>query len=192
MNRGVAGVGNLNQVLQQALNPEGPEVKWGARLFRQGDKVMQIANNYDKGVFNGDIGKITRVDPEEQEVVVSFDIGEVAYEFSELDELVLAFAVSVHKSQGSEYPAVVLPILPQHYLLLQRNLLYTAVTRAKRLLVLIGTKRAIGMAVRNNRTMKRHTRLAERLAGLMGQHGSVQALSKEREGSDDLRRASSV
>lgn len=179
MNRGVAGVGNLNQVLQQALNPEGPEVKWGARLFRQGDKVMQIANNYDKGVFNGDIGKITRVDPEEQEVVVSFDIGEVAYEFSELDELVLAYAVSVHKSQGSEYPAVILPILPQHYLLLQRNLLYTAVTRAKRLLVLVGTKRAIGMAIRNNRTMKRHTRLSDRLAGLMGQHGSVQALSRE-------------
>lgn len=173
MNRGVAGVGNLNQILQQALNPKGPEVKWGTRLFRQGDKVMQIANNYDKGVFNGDIGKIARVDPEDQEVTVSFDIGEAAYEFSELDELVLAYAVSVHKSQGSEYPAVVLPILPQHYLLLQRNLLYTAVTRAKKLLVLVGTKRAVGMAVRNNRTMRRHTRLGERLIRAMEAHDNV-------------------
>ena len=163
MNRGVAGVLNLNLTLQAALNPRGREVQRGTRLFREGDKVMQIANNYEKGVFNGDIGRIVRIDLEEHEITVSFDNGEAVYEASELDELVLAYAVSVHKSQGSEYPAVVLPILPQHYMLLQRNLLYTAVTRAKKLLVLVGSKRAIAMAIRNDRTTKRYTLLAERL-----------------------------
>jgi exodeoxyribonuclease V alpha subunit len=163
MNRGVAGVINLNRVLQAALNPAGPELKRGPLFFRLGDKVMQITNNYTKGVFNGDIGRIASVDAEEQELTVRFDNGEVPYEFSELDELALGYAVSVHKSQGSEYPAVVLPILAQHYMLLQRNLLYTAVTRAKRLLVLVGTKRAVGMAIGNNRTAQRCTLLQERL-----------------------------
>lgn len=163
MNRGIAGVENLNRVLQATLNPEGTEVQRAGRTFRQGDKVMQIANNYNKGVFNGDIGRIRRIDLEEQELAVAFDHAEVPYEFSELDELVLAYAVSVHKSQGSEYPAVILPVLTQHYLLLQRNLLYTAVTRGKRLLVLIGTKKALAMAIRNNPTLKRHTLLAQRL-----------------------------
>lgn len=163
MNRGVAGVENLNRVLQSSLNPTGVEVQRGFRLFRQGDKIMQIANNYGKGIFNGDIGRITRIDLEEQEIMVSFDIGEISYEFSELDELVLAYAVSVHKSQGSEYPVVILPVLSQHYLLLQRNLLYTAVTRAKKLLIVVGTKKALAIAIRNNKTMQRYTMLADRL-----------------------------
>jgi exodeoxyribonuclease V alpha subunit len=163
MNRGVAGVINLNRVLQAALNPAGPELKRGPLSFRRGDKVMQITNNYTKGVFNGDIGRIVSVDAEEQELTVRFDNGEVPYELSELDELTLGYAVSVHKSQGSEYPAVVLPVLAQHYMLLQRNLLYTAVTRAKKLLVLVGTKRAVGMAIGNNRTAQRCTLLQERL-----------------------------
>jgi len=130
---------------------------------------MQIANNYEKGVFNGDIGRIVRIDFEEEELAVSFDQGEIIYDFSELDELALAYAVSVHKSQGSEYPSVLLPILPQHYMLLQRTLLYTAVTRAKRLLVVIGSKKAIGMALRNHRTANRHSLLAHRLASTFGE-----------------------
>jgi exodeoxyribonuclease V alpha subunit len=163
MNQGLAGATHLNTVLQTALNPRGSEVDQRGRLFRQGDKVMQIANNYEKGVFNGDIGRITRIEHEDREVEVTFDHGRAAYEFGELDELALAYAVSVHKAQGSEYPAVLLPLLPQHYLLLQRTLLYTAVTRAKSLLVLVGSKRAIGMAVRNQRTTQRHSLLADRL-----------------------------
>jgi exodeoxyribonuclease V alpha subunit len=163
MNQGLTGSANLNAVLQSALNPRGPQVERGGRLFRQGDKVMQIANNYEKGIFNGDIGRILRIDFEDQELAVAFDQGEVLYDFGEIDELALAYAVSVHKSQGSEYPAVILPILPQHYMLLQRTLLYTAVTRAKRLLVVIGSKKAVGMALRNHRTSRRHSLLANRL-----------------------------
>ena len=163
MNRGPTGSAHLNAILQSALNPRGAQVERGGRLFRQGDKVMQLANNYEKGTFNGDIGRILRIDFEDQELAVAFDQGEISYEFGELDELALAYAVSVHKSQGSEYPAVLLPILPQHYMLLQRTLLYTAVTRAKKLLVVIGSKKAVGMALRNHRTAKRHSLLANRL-----------------------------
>jgi exodeoxyribonuclease V alpha subunit len=125
---------------------------------------MQIKNNYDKNVFNGDIGSITKIDPEERTLAISFDGNEVDYDATELDEVVLAYATTVHKSQGSEYQIVVAPFTTQHYMMLQRNLLYTCVTRAKKVMVLVGTKKAIGMAVRNNKTTQRNTRLTERLA----------------------------
>ncbi len=166
MYRGEAGVGMLNERLQETLNPPEPakpETQYGSRIFRLGDKVMQIRNNYDKDVFNGDMGLVVQVNVEEQILTVSFDDHPVDYEFSELDELLHAYAVSIHKSQGSEYPVVVVPLLTQHYILLQRNLLYTAVTRARELVVLVGTKRAIGIAVRNDTVAKRNSRLAGRL-----------------------------
>jgi len=163
MHKGVVGVANLNAELQKLLNPEGETITRGGRLFRIGDKVMQVRNNYEKEVFNGDIGRVAGIDLEEQEIVVSFEDREVCYELNELDELVLAYAISIHKSQGSEYPAVVVPILSQHYIMLQRNLLYTAITRAKKLVVLVGSKRAIAMAVRNNRVQRRYTALDDRL-----------------------------
>ncbi|MDA8324828.1 MAG: ATP-binding domain-containing protein [Nitrospiraceae bacterium] len=131
--------------------------------LRVGDKVMQIRNNYDKEVFNGDIGRIVKIDREEQEVVVNYDGKTIRYEYPELDEIVLAYAVSVHKSQGSEYPVVVMPVLTQHYILLQRNLLYTGITRGKRLVVLVGTRKAVAIAIRNNKPQKRNTLLRERL-----------------------------
>ncbi len=165
MNRGVVGTGRLNEALQEALNPNGFALARGGRTFRVGDKVMQIRNNYDKGVFNGDMGRIAAIDPEAQELRVEVDGLEVVYDYTELDELVLAYAVSIHKSQGSEYPAVVLPILPQHYIMLQRNLLYTGVTRGRKLVVIVGSRKALHMAVRNNKVVVRHTRLRERLAG---------------------------
>ncbi len=165
MHRGTVGAQRLNRDLQQALNPSGTALQRGDRLYRRGDKVMQIRNNYDKDVFNGDLGRILKVDLEEQELTVAVDGRPVAYDFSELDELVHAYAVTVHKSQGSEYPAVVLPLHPQHYMMLQRNLLYTAVTRGRKLVVIVGTRKALAMAVRNDRTQKRFTLLAERLAG---------------------------
>jgi exodeoxyribonuclease V alpha subunit len=168
MHKGTVGAGNLNVELQNGLNPS-PDgmggITRGAKSFRVGDKVMQIKNNYDKEVFNGDIGRITRIDHEAQEVAVSIDGREVAYEFVDLDEIVLAYAVSIHKSQGSEYPVVVIPILTQHYVLLQRNLVYTAITRGRKLVVVIGSKKAMGIAVRNNKTQKRYTRLRSRLSG---------------------------
>jgi exodeoxyribonuclease V alpha subunit len=131
--------------------------------FRMNDKVMQIRNNYDKETFNGDIGRISRIDPESREVSISFDGSEVVYDYSDLDELVPAYAISVHKSQGSEYPVVILPIMPQHYVLLQRNLLYTAVTRGRKLVVLVGTRKALAIAVNNDKTQKRYTHLRYRL-----------------------------
>lgn len=166
LHRGAAGVGELNRRLQAALNPpaEGKaEYRRGAQLFRAGDRVMQIRNNYDKEVFNGDMGRITALDPVNQVLAVRIDEQDVAYGFAELDELVLAYAVSVHKSQGSEYRAVVVPVLTQHFVMLQRNLLYTAMTRAKELVVLVGTRRAIAIAVRNNKIVDRHTALDTRL-----------------------------
>jgi len=125
--------------------------------------VMQIRNNYDKDVFNGDIGRIHSVSSEQQEVVICFDGRNVVYDFSDLDEIVLAYAISVHKSQGSEYPAVVIPVLTQHYMLLQRNLIYTAVTRGKKLVVMVGTRKALAISVKNNKTQHRFTRLKYRL-----------------------------
>ncbi|UCG25491.1 MAG: ATP-binding domain-containing protein, partial [Chloroflexota bacterium] len=165
MYSGATGVSNLNQLLQDALNPPGrkPERRLGGRVFRVGDKVMQTANNYDKNVYNGDIGRITAIDVENQTLTVSVDGAPVVYDFLESDELVHAYAISVHKSQGSEYPCVVMPVLTQHYLLLQRNLLYTAVTRAKKLVVLVGTRRAIAIAIKNNKVADRHTALDWRL-----------------------------
>jgi exodeoxyribonuclease V alpha subunit len=166
MYRGACGVSNLNEMLQIALNPASPrkqEKRLGGRVFRVGDKVMQTRNNYDKDVYNGDIGRVTRIDTVEQTLTVRVDDRPVVYDWVELDELVHAFAISVHKSQGSEYAAVVTPILTQHYLLLQRNLLYTAVTRAKQLVVLVGTRRAIWIAVKNDKVSERHSGLSVRL-----------------------------
>jgi len=165
MHRGIIGGQNLNIELQKALNPGEEGVSRMGRLYRIGDKVMQIANNYDKEIYNGDIGRITDIDTEGQEVLVSLDGREIPYDFGELDELVHAYAISIHKSQGSEYPAVVIPILTQHYILLQRNLLYTGVTRGKKLVVIIGTKKAMAIAIRNNKTEQRYTLLSERLRG---------------------------
>ncbi|WP_408998057.1 ATP-dependent RecD-like DNA helicase [Syntrophus buswellii] len=163
MRKGLAGAANLNSVLQKALNPGGEELQRGGRLYREGDKVMQIRNNYDREVFNGDIGRISRLDNELQEATLTFDGREVIYDYGDLEEIVLSYAVSVHKSQGAEYPAVVLPLLMQHYMLLQRNLLYTAVTRGKKLVVIVGTKKALAIAVRNNKTQRRFSLLGQRL-----------------------------
>lgn len=163
MHKGILGTENLNVMLQEALNPSGPEIMRGERRFRLLDKVMQVRNNYDKEVFNGDIGKITSIDREEQVVIVTFDGVPVPYEASELDEIMHAYAISVHKSQGSEYPAVIVPILSQHHVLLQRNLIYTAVTRARELVVMVGSKKALATGIRNDRTMRRYTHLAERM-----------------------------
>jgi exodeoxyribonuclease V alpha subunit len=163
MYKGIIGVNNLNLELQKRLNPDPPGINHGSRFFGQGDKVMQIVNNYDREVFNGDIGWIAGIDRENREVKVDFDGRVIPYDFSDLDEIVLAYAISIHKSQGSEYPAVILPVTTQHYLLLQRNLIYTAMTRAKKLVVLIGTHRALGIAIRNNKPRLRFTYLSERL-----------------------------
>jgi len=165
MHKGVVGASNLNAELQKALNPAKEGVVRGNRDFRVKDKVMQIRNNYDKEVFNGDIGRIAKINQEMQEVTIVFDDREVAYNYSELDEIVLSYAVSVHKSQGSEYPAVIMPLLTQHYVLLQRNLIYTAVTRARKLVVIVGAKRALAIGVKNDRTQKRFTHLRWRLSG---------------------------
>jgi exodeoxyribonuclease V alpha subunit len=167
--RGPAGVANLNSLLQAALNPPAPgraEQRFGATIFRLGDRVLQLRNNYDLEVYNGDIGEVAAIDPIEQTLTVRYD-GErdVAYDFGLLDELTLAYAISIHKAQGAEYPCVVIPLLTQHYTLLQRNLIYTGVTRAKRLVVLLGDRRAIAIAVKNNRVAARYTGLARRLKG---------------------------
>ena len=165
MNRSELGVRNLNQRLQAELNPpgDGPEVARYGWTYRVGDKVLQTQNNYDKEVFNGDIGRIRKIDEEARELTVDYDGQKVAYDFEELDELALAYALTIHKSQGSEYPAVVIPLHTQHYLLLQRNLLYTGITRGKQLVVLIGSKKALGLAVRRQDTARRCTALALRL-----------------------------
>jgi exodeoxyribonuclease V alpha subunit len=164
MHRGTVGAGNLNSKLQETLNPGEGGLLRGTRIFRVNDKVMQIKNNYDKEVFNGDIGKISRIDFENQEIGITFDGRSVDYDYTDLDEIVLAYAVSVHKSQGSEYPAVIIPILTQHYMLLQRNLIYTAVTRGRKLVVIVGTRKALAIGVKNNKTEKRYTYLRYRLS----------------------------
>ncbi|MCR5335776.1 MAG: ATP-dependent RecD-like DNA helicase [Synergistes sp.] len=164
MHNGMLGTKRLNIELQRLLNKgHGASVQRLDRVFREGDKVMQIKNNYEKDVYNGDIGTVTEVDGEESRVTVKMETGTVTYEFAELEELVHAYAVSIHKSQGSEYPAVVIALLTQHYIMLQRNLLYTAVTRGKKLVVIVGQKKALRMAVENDRMRTRYTRLAERL-----------------------------
>lgn len=163
MNKGTVGARNLNMELQKLLNPREDGVTRGGRNFRINDKVMQIRNNYEKDVYNGDIGRILKIVTEDQEVTVLFDGRPVAYDYSDLDELVLAYAVSVHKSQGSEYPCVVIPLLTQHYVMLQRNLIYTAITRGKKLVILVGSKRALAIAVKNDKMQKRYTHLRSRL-----------------------------
>ena len=163
MQRGETGAFNLNKVLQETLNPNDVSVKYGGTVFRLKDKVMQIKNNYDKNVFNGDIGSITSIDTEDKTCVINFDSVDVEYDATELDEVVLAYATTIHKSQGSEYKIVIAPFTMQHYMMLQRNLLYTCVTRAKKILVLVGSKKAIGIAVSNSKTQKRNTMLVSRL-----------------------------
>nr|MCR5257833.1 ATP-dependent RecD-like DNA helicase [Desulfovibrio sp.] len=163
MNRGSVGTAKLNEALQQALNPHGTQVARGMHAFRVGDKVMQIRNDYDREVYNGDIGLVRDIDAEAQELTVEIDGRDVVYAFTDLDELVLAYAVTIHKSQGAEYPAVIIPVTTQHYVMLQRKLVYTGVTRGKKLVVLVGTKKALAMAVRNNRSVRRYSALAERL-----------------------------
>ena len=163
MQRGTAGAANLNLLLQTAVNPDGEGLRHGGVEYRKNDKVMQIRNNYEKEVFNGDIGFIQAVDPEDRSLTVSFDGRPVNYDVTELDELVLAYATTVHKAQGSEYPVVVMPVVMSHYVMLQRNLIYTGVTRAKKGMILVGTKKALSCAVRNVSVRKRNTLLSKRL-----------------------------
>jgi exodeoxyribonuclease V alpha subunit len=163
MTRGIVGTAGLNESLQAALNPNDTEILHHGRRYRLLDKVMQIRNNYDKSVFNGDIGFISNINSEEHVVTVNVDGRDITYEYSELDELTLAYAISIHKSQGSEYPVVVIPVVMAHYVMLQRNLIYTGVTRGKKLVVIIGSKKAMFVAVKNAKTVKRFTWLRERL-----------------------------
>lgn len=165
MRRGIIGIDNLNTVLQEQLNPRGTPLLWAGRRFLQGDKVMQIRNNYKREVFNGDIGLIASINTTEQEMIVRMDDREIIYAFSDLDELVLAYSVSVHKYQGSESPCVVIPVHTTHFKLLHRNLLYTAVTRGKKLVILVGTKKAIALAVKNDEVKRRYTGLKQGLTG---------------------------
>ncbi len=165
MHKGIVGTANLNQVLQKVLNSKPALVKSGGNTFKPGDKVMHLKNNYQKEVFNGDIGVITDIDSKKEVFSVDYYGRTVPYDFSEMDEISLAYATSVHKSQGSEYPAVIIPIMPQHFVLLQRNLLYTAITRGKKLVILIGTQRALAVALKNDKPRERLSGLAFRLAG---------------------------
>ena len=163
MQRGIVGAANLNMALQHALNPSEVSLNRSGYSFRRGDRVMQLRNNYDKDVFNGDLGFVESVDLEERTLSVNFDGRLVEYDASELDELTLAYATTIHKSQGSEYPIVVIPVLMTHYVMLQRNLIYTGITRARKICVLIGTKKALSYAIRNMTVLKRNTKLKERL-----------------------------
>ena len=165
MNRGITGARGINQALQEALNPPGEDSvdKFGNR-FSVGDKVMQIENNYDRDVFNGDIGFVTVMDHDEEQLAVTFDGRLITYPFGELEELVLCYATTIHKSQGSEYPVVVIPISTQHYMMLKRNLIYTGITRGKRLVVLVGQKRALAMAIKGKQVERRWSKLKERLS----------------------------
>jgi len=166
MNRGSLGAREMNLLLQNALNPLRPGAPVAEKFgweFRIGDKVIQTRNNYDKEVFNGDIGVVRAIDPEEKELAIDFEGREVIYDFGELDEVSLAYAITIHKSQGSEFPAVIIPVATQHYLLLQRNLVYTGLTRGRRMVVLVGQQKALGLAVRNDRTARRYSALLARL-----------------------------
>jgi len=175
MNRGSLGVRELNTALQRVLNPARPGQPSVERFgwhFHMGDKVIQTENDYDKDVFNGDIGTIECIDPVQHEVAIRFDDRVVKYDFGELDEVALAYAVTIHKSQGSEFPAVVIPLATQHYMLLQRNLIYTGITRGKKLVVLVGQKKALAIAVRNDRPQRRYSGLLASLTG-SGQSASA-------------------
>jgi exodeoxyribonuclease V alpha subunit len=182
MNRGGLGARSLNIALQQALNPPGEvRVERFGWSYGVGDKVMQVTNDYTRDVYNGDLGMVSAIDPEEAELVVDFEGREVVYGFGELDELVLAYATTIHKSQGSEYPAVVIPLTTQHYTMLARNLLYTGVTRGKRLVVLVGQRRALAIAVRNGSARRRWSKLGEWLAGAgLGPDAKRRGSSQER------------
>ena len=166
MNRGITGARGINQALQAALNPPGEHSvdKFGNR-FSVGDKVMQIENDYDKDVYNGDIGFVRAIDADLGDVTIEFDGRPVLYASHELDKVVLAYATTVHKAQGCEYPAVVIPVTTQHYPMLQRNLIYTGITRGRKLVVLVGQKKALAMAVRGSRAVRRWSKLGEWLAG---------------------------
>ncbi|NER49580.1 MAG: ATP-dependent RecD-like DNA helicase [Symploca sp. SIO1A3] len=173
MTRGLVGTRNLNQVLQQLINPRSPEqteIQRGGMLLRVGDRVIQQTNDYQREVFNGDLGTITKIDTTEQEVSVQYDQRNVSYDYADLNEITLAWAVTIHKSQGSEYPVVILPLYMQHYLMLSRHLLYTGLTRAKRLAIVIGAKKVIGIAVNSGERQQRHTRLQQRLEMVAGDH----------------------
>jgi exodeoxyribonuclease V alpha subunit len=162
MNRGVCGARTLNGQLQATLNPSGePRVERFGWTYGAGDKVMQIENDYDKEVYNGDIGLVSAIEPDAQELIIDFDSRQVVYGFDELDHLVLSYATTIHKSQGSEYPVVLVPLVMQHYLMLKRNLIYTAVTRGKQLVVLIGQKKALAIAVKGHQTDQRWSKLAD-------------------------------
>jgi len=166
MYRGPAGVTALNERMQAVLNPpdpQKPEKALYGQNFRVGDKVMQLQNNYDKDVFNGDIGFLAGIDLVDHALLIDFEGRKISYDWNEADQLVLAYAVSVHKSQGSEFPAVVIPLVTAHYLMLQRNLIYTAVTRARQLCVIVGSRKALGIAVRNDQVTHRHSALGWRL-----------------------------
>ncbi|GJQ60195.1 MAG: ATP-dependent RecD-like DNA helicase [Candidatus Scalindua sp. AMX11] len=167
MNKGILGTHNLNTQLQEVLNQSSDELRINGKVFKKRDKVMQIVNNYEKDVFNGDIGIIVTIDREDHEVMIDFEGKLVIYDYKDLDEIALAYAVSVHKAQGSEYPVVVMPIHSQHYILLQRNLLYTGITRGQKLVVLLGTKKAMSVAINNNSPQRRYTYLKTRLKLLL-------------------------
>lgn len=172
MNRGVCGAINLNNTLQQIINPGNkPQFKFGERVFKAGDKVMQIANNYDKNVFNGDMGRIGQIDHHGRTFKVFFESQAVDYEYVDAEQLNLAYAITVHKSQGSEFPVVIVPVLTQHYMMLQRNLIYTAMTRARKLLIFIGSRKAVSMAVSNASVQPRYTLLLERIKSVMAGNG---------------------
>jgi exodeoxyribonuclease V alpha subunit len=163
MHKGASGAIALNRSLQESLNGDSFGLERGERLFRVGDRVMQVKNDYEKEVFNGDIGRITGIDKEEQSLTIVFEGRVIPYDFQDLDQVVPAYAITIHKSQGSEYPAVVIPLTTQHYIMLQRNLFYTALMRARKIAVVVGTKKAMAIAVRNDRVQHRFTRLAMKL-----------------------------
>lgn len=175
MRRGVIGIENLNVVLQKTLNPSGATIECFGRKFRVRDKVMQIRNNYDKNVFNGDVGFIEEIDEDDMMVTIAFDGRSVEYDFTDLDELVLAYAVSIHKYQGSECPCIIMPVHTSHYKLLQRNLLYTGITRGKELVILLGTRKAILLAIQNNEVKKRHTGLSYFITNKLADCGTGQS-----------------
>jgi exodeoxyribonuclease V alpha subunit len=166
MTRGVVGTRNFNQVLQQLINPPSPdkaELTRGGNTLRVGDRVIQLKNDYEREVFNGDLGIISEIDTTELEVIIQFDERYITYDYADLNEIALAWSISIHKSQGSEYPVVILPLYLQHYIMLSRNLVYTGLTRAKQLAIIIGSQKAIAIAVKQRNLRQRYTRLAERL-----------------------------
>jgi exodeoxyribonuclease V alpha subunit len=169
MTRGVVGTRNLNMVLQQLINPpssDRSEINRGGHNFRVGDRIIQLKNDYDKEVFNGDLGIVTGIDNTEQEMIIQFEQRYIKYDFADLNEISLAWSVSIHKSQGSEYPVVIIPLYMQHYIMLSRNLFYTAITRARKLAIVVGSTKAIGLAVKQQQSQQRYTRLDQQICRL--------------------------